>query len=147
MSMCFVQSCAHQSTTPTSVFMNAAGATAGLRGGAKFSLLSAPKFALRSLAQSLAREFQPKVCSLWRFNCDCSRNSCMMSFNAVKLCSGLQMHVWVIAMSPTIAYFDIAAQKQSIYLCGYQITSVPGQAVMHPVMHPVMYKAFVQSTP
>jgi len=38
-----------------------AGATAALRGGAKFSLLSAPKFALRSLAQSLAREFQPQV--------------------------------------------------------------------------------------
>ena len=39
-----------------------AGATAALRGSAKFILLSAPKFALRSLAQSLAREFQPKVC-------------------------------------------------------------------------------------
>ena len=41
--------------------MHGAGATAALRGGAKFSMLSAPKFALRSLAQSLAREFQAKV--------------------------------------------------------------------------------------
>eukprot|EP01130_Rhizamoeba_saxonica_P001744 TRINITY_DN1159_c0_g1_i3.p1 TRINITY_DN1159_c0_g1~~TRINITY_DN1159_c0_g1_i3.p1 ORF type:complete len:191 (+),score=40.48 TRINITY_DN1159_c0_g1_i3:159-731(+) len=36
------------------------GATAALRGGAKFHLLSGPKFALRSLAQSLARELYPK---------------------------------------------------------------------------------------
>jgi len=37
------------------------GATASLRGGAKFALLAAPKFALRALAQSAAREFQSKV--------------------------------------------------------------------------------------
>jgi len=35
------------------------GATASLRGSAKFMMLSAPKFALRSLTQSLAREFGP----------------------------------------------------------------------------------------
>ena len=36
-----------------------AGATAGLRGGAKFSAFASAKFALRGLAQSLAREFGP----------------------------------------------------------------------------------------
>ncbi|KAI8929648.1 hypothetical protein BC831DRAFT_442500 [Entophlyctis helioformis] len=36
------------------------GATAALRGGAGFSALSMPKFAVRSLAQSLAREFGPQ---------------------------------------------------------------------------------------
>ena len=37
------------------------GATASLRGGARFAQLAAPKFALRALAQSMAREFQPQV--------------------------------------------------------------------------------------
>lgn len=36
------------------------GATAALRGGAKFSCLSVGKFGLRSLGQSLAREFGPQ---------------------------------------------------------------------------------------
>jgi NAD(P)-dependent dehydrogenase (short-subunit alcohol dehydrogenase family) len=36
------------------------GATASLRGGATFSALAASKFALRALAQSLAREFGPR---------------------------------------------------------------------------------------
>lgn len=35
------------------------GATASLRGSAKFAAFSASKFALRGLAQSLAREYQP----------------------------------------------------------------------------------------
>src|SRR5438477_3200357 len=35
------------------------GATAGLRGGANFSAFASAKFALRGLAQSLAREFGP----------------------------------------------------------------------------------------
>jgi NAD(P)-dependent dehydrogenase (short-subunit alcohol dehydrogenase family) len=36
------------------------GATASLRGGARFAAFAAGKFALRALAQSLAREVQPK---------------------------------------------------------------------------------------
>ena len=36
------------------------GATAGLRGGANFSAFASAKFALRGLAQALAREFGPK---------------------------------------------------------------------------------------
>ncbi len=36
------------------------GATAGIRGAAQFSAFAAAKFALRGLAQSLAREFGPK---------------------------------------------------------------------------------------
>jgi NAD(P)-dependent dehydrogenase (short-subunit alcohol dehydrogenase family) len=36
------------------------GATAGLRGGAKFAAFASAKFALRGLAQSLAREYGPK---------------------------------------------------------------------------------------
>jgi NAD(P)-dependent dehydrogenase (short-subunit alcohol dehydrogenase family) len=36
------------------------GATAGLRGGAKFSAFASAKFALRGLAQALAREFGPR---------------------------------------------------------------------------------------
>ena len=36
------------------------GATAGLRGAAKFSAFASAKFALRGLAQSLAREYGPK---------------------------------------------------------------------------------------
>ena len=35
------------------------GATASVRGGAKFSAFASAKFALRGLTQSLAREFQP----------------------------------------------------------------------------------------
>lgn len=35
------------------------GATASLRGGARFSAFASAKFALRGLSQSLAREFQP----------------------------------------------------------------------------------------
>ena len=37
------------------------GATAALRGGKNFALLSVPKFALRGLSQNIAREFQPQV--------------------------------------------------------------------------------------
>lgn len=37
-----------------------AGATASLRGSAQFAALAASKFALRALAQSLAREFGPR---------------------------------------------------------------------------------------
>nr|WP_290652605.1 SDR family NAD(P)-dependent oxidoreductase [Aquisalimonas sp.] len=36
------------------------GATAALRGGAGFANLASPKFALRALAQSLAREMAPR---------------------------------------------------------------------------------------
>ena len=36
------------------------GATAALRGGANFHLLAVSKFGLRALAQSMAREFQPR---------------------------------------------------------------------------------------
>ncbi|CAF4470198.1 unnamed protein product [Rotaria magnacalcarata] len=36
------------------------GATASLRGSAKFAGCSVPKFALRSLSQSMARELGPK---------------------------------------------------------------------------------------
>lgn len=36
------------------------GATASLRGSAKFGVFAASKFALRALAQSIAREFSPQ---------------------------------------------------------------------------------------
>ena len=36
------------------------GATAALRGGARFSALAVGKFGLRALAQSMAREFGPQ---------------------------------------------------------------------------------------
>ncbi len=36
------------------------GATASLRGAAKFGGLAVPKFGLRALAQSMAREFGPQ---------------------------------------------------------------------------------------
>jgi NAD(P)-dependent dehydrogenase (short-subunit alcohol dehydrogenase family) len=36
------------------------GATAGIRGGANFSAVASAKFALRGLAQSLAREYGPR---------------------------------------------------------------------------------------
>ena len=36
------------------------GATASVRGSANFAGLAVPKFALRALAQSMAREFGPK---------------------------------------------------------------------------------------
>lgn len=36
------------------------GATASLRGSAKFGVFAASKFALRALAQSMAREFGPQ---------------------------------------------------------------------------------------
>jgi len=37
------------------------GATASLRGSVGFVPLAVPKFALRGLVQSMAREFQPQV--------------------------------------------------------------------------------------
>ena len=37
------------------------GATASLRGSVGFVPLAVPKFALRGLVQSIAREFQPQV--------------------------------------------------------------------------------------
>jgi hypothetical protein len=47
------------------------GATAALRGSAKFAPLACPKFALRALSQCLAREFHPQVIPhvhfLWHF--------------------------------------------------------------------------------
>ncbi len=36
------------------------GATAAMRGGARFSALAVGKFGLRALAQSMAREFEPQ---------------------------------------------------------------------------------------
>jgi NAD(P)-dependent dehydrogenase (short-subunit alcohol dehydrogenase family) len=36
------------------------GATGSIRGGARFAAFASPKFALRALAQSMAREFGPK---------------------------------------------------------------------------------------
>ncbi|KAI5370362.1 putative short-chain dehydrogenase/reductase SDR, NAD(P)-binding domain superfamily [Septoria linicola] len=42
---------------PTLIFT---GASASLRGNAKFSIFGAPKFGLRGLAQSIAREFAPQ---------------------------------------------------------------------------------------
>jgi NAD(P)-dependent dehydrogenase (short-subunit alcohol dehydrogenase family) len=36
------------------------GATGSIRGGAGFAAFASPKFALRALAQSMAREFGPK---------------------------------------------------------------------------------------
>ena len=42
---------------PTLIFT---GATASLKGGATLATFASGKFALRALAQSLAREFQPK---------------------------------------------------------------------------------------
>ena len=36
------------------------GATAGIRGGAKFAAFASAKFALRGLAQTLAREYEPR---------------------------------------------------------------------------------------
>lgn len=53
-----------QSTIPTMINSGGgafivSGATASLRGGARFSAFASAKFALRGLAQSLAREFQP----------------------------------------------------------------------------------------
>jgi NAD(P)-dependent dehydrogenase (short-subunit alcohol dehydrogenase family) len=36
------------------------GATAALRGGAKFAALAVPKFGLRALSQSIARELGPR---------------------------------------------------------------------------------------
>ena len=48
------------------------GATASLRGGAKFAMLACPKFALRALAQCMAREFQPQVCMYCCIQMSCS---------------------------------------------------------------------------
>ncbi len=48
--------------------LNAAGATASLRGGPKFALLACSKFALRALAQCMAREHQAKVPLLLHFS-------------------------------------------------------------------------------
>ncbi|MBE9032112.1 SDR family NAD(P)-dependent oxidoreductase [filamentous cyanobacterium LEGE 11480] len=46
------------------------GATASLRGGAKFSAFASAKFALRGLTQSLAREYQPAGISAWSHEID-----------------------------------------------------------------------------
>ena len=66
------------------------GAKAALRGLKSYALLSVPTFALRSLAQSMAREFGPQVSmlnmriedALWHLAC-CMRS---VHFKQVGLC-------------------------------------------------------------
>ncbi len=67
------------------------GATASLRGSAKFALLAAPKFALRALSQSMAREFQPKVthCSgpRWSLRTASGCSHCGYYTDALHMCA------------------------------------------------------------
>jgi hypothetical protein len=62
------------------------GATASIRGGAKFASLACPKFALRALAQSLAREFQPQVMSS---SAQQHALTCMVVFDATSISSNI----------------------------------------------------------
>lgn len=86
------------------------GATASLRGGAKFSAFASAKFALRGLTQSLAREFQPAgvhVChAILDGIIDTARSRKLHSLDPAKM------------MKPTDiaeAYWQIAHQSKSTW--------------------------------
>jgi len=64
------------------------GATAAIRGGAKFAALACPKFALRALSQSIAREFQPKVATLLTGLYYLPRIACMHACKAARIDRG-----------------------------------------------------------
>ncbi|MEM1386228.1 MAG: SDR family NAD(P)-dependent oxidoreductase [Pseudomonadota bacterium] len=86
------------------------GATASLRGGARFSAFASAKFALRGLTQSLAREFQPAgvhVChTILDGIIDTERSRALHSLDPSKM-----MRPADIAE----AYWQIAQQPQSTW--------------------------------
>ncbi len=86
------------------------GATASLRGGAKFAAFASAKFALRGLTQSLAREYQPQgvhVChAILDGIIDTDRSRDLHSIDPVKM------------MKPdhiAEAYWQLAHQPQSTW--------------------------------
>jgi short-subunit dehydrogenase len=87
------------------------GATASLRGAANFSCLSAPKFALRSLSQSIAREFHPQSIHLCHFILDGMIGSPKMMKmaankpkNELLSCDGCAYTYYAVAQQPKNAW-------------------------------------------
>jgi len=86
------------------------GATAGLRGGANFSAFASAKFALRGLAQSLAREYGPRGVHVAHVVLDGLIDGPQTDRRFGPSPSG-RMDAKAIAQ----AYLDLAAQKPSAW--------------------------------
>jgi NAD(P)-dependent dehydrogenase (short-subunit alcohol dehydrogenase family) len=86
------------------------GATAGLRGGANFSAFASAKFALRGLAQSLAREYGPRGIHVAHLVLDGLIDGPQTDRRFGPSPSG-RMDAKAIAQ----AYLDLAAQKPSAW--------------------------------
>jgi NAD(P)-dependent dehydrogenase (short-subunit alcohol dehydrogenase family) len=86
------------------------GATAGLRGGANFSAFASAKFALRGLAQSLAREYGPRGVHVAHIVLDGLIDGPQADRRFGPSPSG-RMDAKAIAQ----AYLDLAAQKPSAW--------------------------------
>jgi NAD(P)-dependent dehydrogenase (short-subunit alcohol dehydrogenase family) len=86
------------------------GATAGLRGGANFSAFASAKFALRGLAQALAREFGPKGVHVAHIVIDG-----LIEGPKTDLRFGPAQAGRMDPKSVAQAYFDLAAQNPSAW--------------------------------
>lgn len=86
------------------------GATAGIRGGAKFSAFAAAKFALRGLAQSLARELGPKGVHVAHIVLDG-----LIDEAQTELRFGPSQSPRMVPDAVARAYLDLAAQHQSAW--------------------------------
>src|SRR5262245_32786457 len=86
------------------------GATAGLRGGANFSAFASAKFALRGLAQALAREYGPKGVHVAHIVIDGLIEGLKTDLRFGTASSGR-----MDAKSTAQAYLDLAAQNSSAW--------------------------------
>ena len=88
------------------------GATASLRGGAGFANLASPEFALRAIAQSLARELSPKGIHVAHVIIDGQIHS--RRYAAPRLATGAPILCWNQTQSPKRT-LDFIAQHRSAW--------------------------------
>ncbi|MEP5758764.1 MAG: SDR family NAD(P)-dependent oxidoreductase [Litoreibacter sp.] len=98
------------------------GATASLRGGARFSAFASAKFALRGLTQSLAREYQPKGVHVSHIILDgiidTKRSRDMHDFDPAKMMdpADIAEAYWQLAQQPRSTWtheLDLRPQSES----------------------------------
>ncbi len=98
------------------------GATASLRGGARFSAFASAKFALRGLTQSLAREFQPAGIHVAHINLDgiidTARSRAMHSLDPAKMMKpeDIAETYWQVAHQPSSTWsheIDLRPKSES----------------------------------
>ena len=87
------------------------GATASLRGSGKFATLACPKFALRALAQCMAREFQPKGVHVAHFIID----GLIYSKKMEKMMKNLDKNTCLNPDSIANTYYNVYAQDKSAW--------------------------------